>query len=66
MTALAPLRYDLMINSERPEVVYYARDPDGQWNKAVPEDGEHLPIHCPRLVVELGLDLICDGVVWPA
>ena len=58
------LRYYLLVDSERRDVVYFARSPAGDWETAKLEDGEALHVDCPGLRIELTLDQLYEGVRW--
>jgi Uma2 family endonuclease len=58
------LHYYVLIHSERREVSYYVRNPEGEWETARLEDGETLSIDCPGLRTDLTLERIYEGVRW--
>jgi len=63
-SGIPSLRYYLLVDSERREVVYFARSLAGEWETANLEDGEALNVDCPELRIDLTLDQLYEGVRW--
>jgi len=58
------LRYYLLVNSKQPQVDYYQRNDNEEWEKGKLEPGEILEISCGEYKAQLRFEDLFEDVVW--